>query len=92
LTLKPDSTNNSFHVLTESVEGYKPDPKGLVRVSYTRGVWDVNQKSANCIHIDYTLELDPGGSIPSWAFNMYILKGPLETFENIRNKMSELNK
>ena len=92
LSLNRDSANQSFHAVTESIEGYKPDLKGLVKISYTRGIWDVTQKSRSSVHISYFLELDPGGSIPPWAFNMCILKGPLETFKNIRKKMMALNK
>jgi hypothetical protein len=91
LTLDPDSVNHCFHVITKSIEGNECDTRGLVKITYTRGEWRVTRKSLNSLHIDYTLELDPGGNISPWLFNMFIVKGPRETFEKIRKKMTDLN-
>jgi hypothetical protein len=91
LTLERDSLNHSFHAVTKSIDGYKPETNGLVKISYTSGLWDVSRKSANCIHIDYVLELNPGNFMPAWFFNKYAINGPLETFENVRKKMMALN-
>jgi hypothetical protein len=91
LTLDPDSLNHCFHVVTKSIEGDEFNTKGLVKITYTRGEWRVSRKSANSLHIDYTLELDPGGTISPWLFNMFIVAGPRETFEKIRGKMTDLN-
>jgi hypothetical protein len=92
LTLKTDSINHSFHVVTKSTEGDESNIRDLVKITYTRGEWQVNSKAANFLHIEYTLEMDPGGSVTPWLFNMFVINGPRETFEKIRNKMSELNK
>jgi hypothetical protein len=78
-------------LVTKSIEGDEFDTKSLVKITYTRGEWQVSQKSANSLHIDYTLELDPGGTISPWLFNMFIVGGPKETFEKIRKKMTDLN-
>jgi hypothetical protein len=91
LTLVADSVNHSFHVVTKSIEGHEFNTKGLVKITYTRGEWHVSQKSVNSLHIDYTLELDPGGTISPWLFNMFLIAGPRETFEKIRKKMTDLN-
>jgi hypothetical protein len=91
LTLDPDSLNHCFHVITKSIEGDEFNTKGLVKITYTRGEWHVSRKSVNSLHIEYTLELDPGGTIPPWIFNMFIVDGPRETFEKVRKKMTDLN-
>jgi hypothetical protein len=41
------------------------------------------------IHINYEVEVDPGGSIPGWIANMFVDKGPFETFSNLAKKLKE---
>jgi hypothetical protein len=89
--LKQDSVNHSLTLVSASIPGYEPIPRGLVAVPYTKGVWNVRSNSLKSIHIDYTLELNPGSSMPAWVLNLFATRGPLETFENIRKKMQALN-
>jgi hypothetical protein len=35
--------------------------------------------------------MNPGGSLPVWVLNLFSAKGPMESFENIKKKMSDLN-
>jgi hypothetical protein len=39
--------------------------------------------SAKSIHIVYTFEADPGGSIPAWMVNSFADKGPFESFKKL---------
>jgi hypothetical protein len=39
--------------------------------------------SSNSISIVYILEADPGGSVPAWMVNMFIDKGPFESFKKL---------
>ena len=89
--LKEDSAAHSINMIAINLAGYQPIPKDLVEVSLTRGIWKISTNSKNSIHIDYTLELNPGGSLPSWVINLFSSKGPFETFENIKDKMTSLN-
>jgi hypothetical protein len=42
---------------------------------------------AGTIYIIYEVEVDPGGSIPGWIANMFVAKGPFETFGNLGKKL-----
>jgi len=89
--LKTDPQNQTLQLEATSIPGYGPVPTDLVNVPYTKGVWHVTTLSPNSIHIDYVLELNPGGSLPAWVINLFTTKGPLETFENIKTRMMALN-
>jgi hypothetical protein len=91
LELKMDTVNRTLLLVSANIPGYEPIPRELVAVPYTKGVWNVRSNSSKSIHIDYTLELNPGSSMPAWVLNLFATRGPLETFENIRNKMLALN-
>jgi hypothetical protein len=89
--LKKDPSGRSMQVISSNISYEGPAPKDLIKVPYSKGSWDVAQVTKKTIHVEYTLELDPGGSLPAWVLNLFSGKGPLETFENIKKKMTLLN-
>jgi hypothetical protein len=89
--LKMDTATHTLHVTSTNIPGYKPEITDLVPVPYSKGVWNVKKIGPKAIHIDYVLELNPGGSLPAWVINLFTTKGPMMTFENIKQKMSALN-
>ncbi|HEY4967620.1 MAG TPA: START domain-containing protein [Puia sp.] len=89
--LKKDPDGRSVRVVSTNVSYDGPVPKDLLKVPYSKGSWNVTQSSKQSIHVDYILELNPGGSLPAWVLNLFSSKGPLETFENIKRKMELLN-
>lgn len=78
--------NGSGDQLTVKATGVKdeaPEQDGKVRVPYFDGLWEVTQTDAMHITINYRLSVDPGGSVPAWAYNMFVSKGPYKTFNNL---------
>lgn len=65
--------------------GLLPVKPGLVRVQKSIAHWEVTT-IAGGLQIVYTLQFDPGGSVPAWLINMFITKGPLQTFEKLKEK------
>jgi hypothetical protein len=61
-----------------------PEKKGLVRVRSSVAHWDVTTLSANLLRIVYTVQIDPGGTVPAWLINLFVAKGPLHTFQKLR--------
>ena len=86
-----DPGGKSVQVVSASTPYDGPVPRNLVLVPYSKGIWNITQSSKRSIHVDYILELNPGGSLPAWVLNLFSSKGPLETFENIKGKMQSLN-
>jgi START domain len=92
IDLKEDSNAHTLNVIAVNLPNYLPAYKDLVEVVFTKGIWKVTTLSGKAIHVDYTLQLNPGGSLPSWVINLFSSKGPMETFENIKQKMISLNR
>ena len=38
--------------------------------------------------IIYTVRFDPGGSLPAWLVNMFVTKGPLQTFQKLKEHVN----
>lgn len=87
-----DSVSKSLKVSSVSVKDYEPEKKNLVRIPMSKGIWNVTTISDKLIHLEYILVVNPGGSVPAWILNMFAAKGPMETFENLKQKMLLLNK
>jgi len=62
---------------------------GIVRVKHSVAHWDVTTVNANQLQIVYTVQFDPGGAIPAWLTNMFVTKGPYETFDKLRKGVND---
>jgi len=83
IIIYPDSANQSIKIITRGEPNAIPVTNGNVRVPYFLGVWQVKTISPGKIFIEYYLDVDPGGSVPAWMSNMFVAKGPYETFMNL---------
>ena len=83
MVLNPDPKNNSLKVFAAGVPNAIPARKGIVRVPYFNAAWDVKSDGKNKLNITYILKMDPGGSVPAGVTNIFISKGPYETFNNL---------
>jgi hypothetical protein len=92
LKITIDPASHSMNVVSVSMKDFQPQKKDLVRVPMSRGSWTVTTQSAGKIHLQYILQIDPGGSVPAWILNSFVAKAPLETFSNLKKKMEGLNK
>ena len=88
---KIDSTFHSLKVISNGKSDYRPENSGLVRIPYSKSVWEITTVTPQIIHLIFVLELDPGGSVPAWILNLFSTKGPMVTFENLKHKMALLN-
>ena len=88
MTMIKDSMNRFLKVTAIGVPNYAPEKNGIVRIPKLLINWYVTMPSSTTISIVYTIEVDPGGSVPAWLANMFADKGPYESFK----KFSELLK
>ncbi|HVG63457.1 MAG TPA: START domain-containing protein [Hyalangium sp.] len=72
------------------VDGGVPERKGVVRLKYNDGTWEVTPKGENKAHIVYKFSVDPGGSIPGWLANMGQKDAVLETLSAVEKQGKKL--
>ncbi|GGB00824.1 START domain-containing protein [Puia dinghuensis] len=66
-----------------------PEKKDIVRVKQSEGRWIITPVAKNHIRVEYTLRTDPGGDIPAWLFNLFVTRGPVESFENLQQQLKK---
>jgi hypothetical protein len=88
LKIVKDSLQRFLKISSVGEPKFIAEKSGKVRVPRSLVNWYVTMPSSKTIRIVYTFDADPGGSIPSWLANMFVDKGPFESFK----KLSELLK
>jgi hypothetical protein len=88
LTINPDASHHILRMNSFSDSAYIEKQKGIVRVPYMKASWLVTE-TGNKIYINYTFEVDPGGSLAPWLVNMLADKAPYETFHKLEQLLQE---
>jgi hypothetical protein len=78
-----DSLNRFLKISSVATPNYIAQKKDKVRIRQSDINWYVTQPSSKMIHVVYTFETDPGGSVPSWLVNSFAEKGPYESFKKL---------
>lgn len=72
--------------LTRTLEGqpkYLPEEKGFVRVAQVQGFWKLVPKG-DSTEVTYQVHTEPGGSVPSWLANKFVVDAPFNTLKGLR--------
>ena len=87
MKIKEDTLHQQVFITSVGVPTAIPVKDNIIRVPHFEGNWTVRAAGPNKIQVYYFLNLDPGGSIPAWISNLFITKGPYETFINLANQL-----
>jgi hypothetical protein len=60
-----------------------PENKKLVRITHASGTWKLVQVG-NKVQVTYQFLGEPGGSVPAWMANSFIVDHPFGTLRNLR--------
>ena len=67
----------------EVLDDYLALDESYVRVK-GYGYWKAQELSENKILVIFSMQVDPGGSIPSWLANMFVDESPFNTLLNLK--------
>ncbi|MBW8686682.1 START domain-containing protein [Chitinophaga rhizophila] len=88
LTASQDPRTKVVTIDGPVVPNYMPEKEGIVRVTHSSGKWVITPAGSQ-INIEYTLEADPGGSLPAWMVNLFVTKGPMESFKKLKVQVNK---
>jgi hypothetical protein len=77
------------NVSTQSVQGIIDKIPGIVRVPKMQASWKLTPQPDGSINAEYQLYVDPGGSLPAWIVNMFLVDGPYSTFQNMKKIVTQ---
>lgn len=88
LTASQDPRTKVVTIDGPVVPDYMPAKNGIVRVTQSSGKWLITPNGSN-VDIEYTLEANPGGSLPAWLVNLFVTKGPMESFKKLKVQVNK---
>ena len=65
------------------------EQKKCVRMVEADGTWELTVLPSGKIKVDFQYHGNPGGDIPAWLVNSFVVKSPHQSLKNIRKLMSE---
>ena len=72
-----------------AVPGFVPVKKGIVRIDHSFGKWIITPAGPSQLHVEYSIHVDPGGSLPSWLVNMFATDAPLQIFKSLKTQLQK---
>lgn len=86
--LKVTTTEGADGSILRKLEGaptYVPDENGFVRVESVEGFWKMVPKGSSEVEVTYQVHTEPGGSVPSWLANSFVVDAPFNTLKALRD-------
>jgi hypothetical protein len=91
LKIEQDPLTKRMVFTANGLPDYIPVKEGITRVPMSKSTWIVVPVSANKMRVEYSMNIDPSGSVPAWMVNMVSAEGPFESFYTLKNKIKERN-
>lgn len=85
-----DSLSDKKTIEVEIIPGYIPEKKGVVRVPFGEGLWEFIPLENGKTKINHRFGAEPGGSIPAWVVNMFLVDSPIKTMEGLKEQVANL--
>ncbi len=63
---------------------YLEEVKGKVRTSRANGYWEFKPGQDGRVHAVFSLHIEPGGSVPAWLSNSFVINSPFETMKKLK--------
>ncbi len=63
-----------------------PEEKGFVRVAQVEGFWKMVPEGEGT-RVTYQVHTEPGGSVPSWLANKFVVDAPFNTLKHLRERV-----
>jgi hypothetical protein len=82
-----DSANHQMRLSSRNLNQF-PANDHIVRIPFLRSEWFITAPSPGILHVEYTLSWNPGGDIPAFLANAFSTSGPLQSFTQLKRKMT----
>lgn len=84
-----DPAEQTLLVAIEILPDYLEKKDKLVRISQGRGFWKARVIGPKLLELTFQMQVDPGGSIPTWLANMFVVDTPFETLVKLKEIIGE---
>ncbi|MDH1441058.1 START domain-containing protein [Pseudomonas sp. GD03721] len=86
VTTRTDA-DGSVTRLLKALPDRLPEERDFVRVQRVDGQWQLKPLADGKVEVAYEAHTEPGGSVPSWLANSFVVDAPLQTLQGLRAKV-----
>jgi hypothetical protein len=79
-----ETDSQQVKVTVTGIPDYLPPNEGIVRLAKANGSWLLTSIDTSKTSITYQMHVEPGGLIPAWLANPFIVNVPFSTFKELR--------
>jgi len=87
--IEQDPATKWVRVNLENAPQYIPNKKDITRMAVAGGYWLLKPVAPDQVQIMFQYQNDPGGGIPAWMVNMFIVESPMTTISNLRSQVKK---
>jgi len=88
---KETQPDGSLKYALESAPNAYPRDNDFVRIEEAGGFWVVRPAGPNQTEIIYEFYAEPGGNVPNWLVNMFIVQGPYNSFVQMKEVLAGMD-
>lgn len=88
-TVRQDSVTKQVFIHSKLIEDHPFKQEKTVRAAKYDSQWVLTPSENGKVSVALCVLADPGGNVPAWLANMFMDKGPIETFLSLR-KLSKI--
>jgi hypothetical protein len=74
-------------VSLKSLPDYISESKDMVRIRKGSGFWELEEDNNGNVKVTFQFHGEPGGAIPSWLANSFVITHPFQTLLNLRSRL-----
>lgn len=83
MTKQPQSDGRMVYQIENAATSIE-ERKNFVRIPRAGGRWELESKGESATLVTYQFYADPGGNVPNWLVNMFIVQGPYNSFRQMK--------
>ena len=72
----------------QSIPDYGENPGNAIEIEHYEGWWRVSEMDEGICQVEYMLDGDPGGYVPTWLVNYLAVDAPYKTLLNLKERIS----
>jgi len=82
-----DKNGKHARVTLNPLPDYIPEKEDVVRVKNGSGFWDLEEDANNNVNVIYQFHGEPGGDVPAWLANSFVVTHPFKTLANLKKRL-----
>jgi hypothetical protein len=88
LRVEVNNAKKTTYLYFDHTTGGKAEKDGVIRMPNAKGYWKL-ETAGSKTKVHYQFLADPGGSLPTWIINLFIVDGPYDTMVALREKLKK---